>query len=142
MNLWILYLGLVIASVRKSCKTSTIKIDSKGWIARNKSIQPNIKFFAPNKQWIIDIPLYDIGLCWIVLPLCNLVEFIEQKYSFSLRPTSRFHYPYIALLWVLYSFELISKNEVFAREDIGLRVKCITELWVLYLFASAVLPYF
>ena len=57
MDLGILNFGLVVPTVSKPCKTSSIEVDSERRIAGDKCIKPNIELFASNKERIIDIPL-------------------------------------------------------------------------------------
>ena len=53
----------------------------------------------------------------MILPSCNIREFIKEKYPFPLRPCYRLHYPYILVTMLL--TELISEYYIFVRKQVG-----------------------
>ena len=60
-----------------------------------------------------------------MLPLSHLRQLIQQKYSFPLGFTSRFHYPYILFIDLLQFLKLIRKNDILHGKHKSLRVKVI-----------------
>ena len=52
----------------------------------DQNIYPEIELFVPNKKWVMDVPLHNVGFNLVVClrPLWNISDSIEEKDAFPL----------------------------------------------------------
>ena len=120
-----------ISVMSKSCKPSSVKVCSQRSVTCHKAINSHVKFLASNQQRINDIALHDIGLSLrafrfppeIVFPLSDLLQFVKQEDSLSLRFGDRLHNPPYGSSSLL---EFFDKQRVITWEVIGSRIEVIT----------------
>jgi hypothetical protein len=91
-----------VSVMSESSEASPVEICCQWSVASNETIYSHIKLLSSNQQGVNDIPLDDIRLClrtlWlpseIILPLSNLLKFVEEKNTFALRLCYGLHNPY------------------------------------------------
>lgn len=140
-----------VAMMSETSETCSIQICCKRSVASNETIYSHIKLLSANKQGIYNVLLHDVGfsLWWfrfpseIILPLCNLLQLIEQKDSFALRLCNWLHNPNCTRCLLL---ELLHEEWVISRQVVSSRVEVVPKYEIIsfdfYPFASSYFPSF
>ena len=110
--------------VTKAGKALRTQPDLQRLITRHKYVDSQVKFFAANQQWTVNISADYVRLSLHVGlerhlrgrgPLLQLTKLLHKKDSCSLRALSRFHDP--RSIWVF--LKLFYENHVVLRQHVS-----------------------
>ena len=129
MHVIVRYILGVVAVVRESGKPSPVEVNDERLVAGAQSVDPHVELLASDQQRVVYIFLGNVGLSLrvvrvvpeVALPLRNLINFIEQKYTYSLRLGHRLHYPKAFPIVVF--LEFLAEQRVFVWKMKSLREK-------------------
>mmetsp|Transcript_113759 Transcript_113759/g.321714 ORF Transcript_113759/g.321714 Transcript_113759/m.321714 type:complete len:204 (+) Transcript_113759:463-1074(+) len=122
---------------RESAEAAAMHVHSEGLIAGNQDVQPDVKLFASDQQWPLDVLLAYVqlrsllGVVVVLLflavfagvrcpvrrwpPLLNLRQLVHEENPRTLRPAHRFHDPRRARMLL----ELLDEHAILLRHDEG-----------------------
>lgn len=81
-----------IAMMCETCKSCAIQVRGQWCVASYKTVDSHIELLASNQEGVDDVSLHDIWLSlwalWlppkVILPLCDLLQLVEQEYALAL----------------------------------------------------------
>jgi hypothetical protein len=122
----------IVATVCESRKPGSVEVDCKRLVGGAESVNSHVEFLASEKQGVSDVSLDNVGfslrvlgvVAKVVLPLRDLLDFVEDENALALRLADRFHDP--EGFWVVrLLFEFLVKDRVFRRQMEGHRKEVI-----------------
>ena len=108
-------------------EAAAVRVHAQRAVREHEHVDAEVELLAADQQRVHNVALDDVGLgsrrFWLppqlILPLSDLLQFVEQEDAATLRLADRFHDPYLrAFLELLYEQAVVTRQVECRREEV------------------------